>query len=203
VPFGAPTIPGWRQPTCHPQLTGAQKVLCLRGQITHGHLPEASDFGGCDDGDTACQALTKKVGPVVDSIGVGNFTYGVADLGVVGQTGIPRVMVNKPVTFYNADTSADIWHTITRCAAPCDGPTGLDYPLADGEAGPMDFESMDIGWGVFFTPAKGQVGGDTGKSYDQTLRDGAYWTYTPTKTGVYTFFCRIHPFMRGVIKVVK
>ncbi|MFN2544256.1 MAG: hypothetical protein ABR600_06765 [Actinomycetota bacterium] len=202
VPFGAPLVPGWRQPTCRPQLTGPNKVLCLRGQITHGHLFEASDFGGCDDQDASCDALTKKVGPMVDNISVGNFTYGVADLGVVGQTGIPRVMVNKPVTFWNADTSGDIWHTITRCAAPCDGRTGLDYPLADGGTGPMDFESMDLGYGVFFSPAKGQIGSDN-KPPDQTLSDGASWTFTPTQTGTYTFFCRIHPFMRGVVKVVK
>src|SRR5205814_511696 len=119
---------------------GAHKVLCLRGMITHGHLPEASNFGGCDSPGTACASLPKKVGPLVSNITMSNFTYGVADLGVVGAMGIPRVTVNKPVTFFNADSAADIWHTVTGCAAPCDGLTGLDYPLANGPPGPGEFD---------------------------------------------------------------
>ena len=138
----------------------------------------------------------------MSQITISNFTYGVADLGVVNQMGIPKVKLHEPLTFYNADSAADIYHSVTACKAPCDGVTGLDYPLANAGPGPMNFDSMDIGWGLFFTPAKGQFGSQN-KTWDQAVRDGAYWTFKPTKTGVYTFFCRIHPFMRGVIKVVK
>jgi plastocyanin len=202
VPSNAVPVPGWAfQPSCHASLTGSNKVLCLRGQITHGHLPEASNFGGCNT-PQSCVPLTKKVGSLVSRITIQNFTYGVADLGVVGQMGIPAVKVDKPVTFYNADSAADIYHTVTACKAPCDGITGLDYPLANQGPGPMNFDSMNIGYGLFFTPAKGQFGSNN-KSFEQNLRDGVYWTFTPSQTGTYTFFCRIHPFMRGVIKVVK
>ena len=99
-----------------------------------------------------------------------------------------------------------IWHTVTRCKEPCTGATGLDYPLADGARGStpdtMDFDSGEIGYGVFFSPASGQLG----ETQDRTRRqvaDGAYWDFTPTRTGTYTFFCRIHHAMRGAIKVVK
>ena len=61
---------------------------------------------------------------------------------------------------------------------------------------------MELGWGVFFSPAKGQIGSGN-KSLGDAVQDGVYWTFTPSKTGTYTFFCRVHPFMRGVIKVVK
>jgi plastocyanin len=127
-------------------------------------------------------------------------------MGVVGANGIPRVKVNEPVTFWNLDSGANIWHTVTRCKEPCNGDTGLDYPLADGGIGSptdfMDFDSTEIGYGVFFSPASGQLG-DEDKSTEEALQDGLFWQFTPTRTGTYTFFCRIHHGMRGVIEVVK
>src|SRR5205814_8594625 len=112
--------------------------------------------------------------------------------------GVPQVKESQPLTFWNADTSADIWHTVTRCAAPCTGPTGLNYPVADGGKGRMNFDSSEIGYGLLFTPAKAQIGWPPEQS---SVWNGASWTLTPTKPGVYTFFCRIHPSMRGVIQI--
>jgi plastocyanin len=203
VPTTAVAVPGWRKPTCTPDLDGPHKTLCLRGQITHGHLPEAEDFGGCL---THCQPLTKTEGPMVTDIAIAGFTYGQADLGMIDLNGIPRVKLGEPVTFWNLDTTGNVWHTVTRCATPCNGQTGLDYPIADGGVGSpkdvMDFDSTEIGYGVFFSPASGQLG-DEDKSTEEALRDGMYWTFTPKETGVYTFFCRIHHGMRGAIEVVK
>ena len=204
VPTTATEIEGWRERTCKPDLTGPQKTLCLRGQVTHGHLPESDNFGGC--GSEKCPPLPKKNGPLVTDISMQGFTYGLADMGVIGTNGIPRVKVNEPVTFWNAESPINIWHTVTRCAEPCTGETGLDYPLADGGNGNpndvMDFDSTEIGYGLFFSPASGQVGDDD-KPMEEAIRDGLYWEFTPNRTGVYTFFCRIHHGMRGAIKVVK
>jgi plastocyanin len=203
VPTTAVPTPGWLKPDCKPDLEGPQKTLCLRGQVTHGHLPEADDFGGCRG---PCDPLPKVEGPLVTDIAMAGFTYGQADFGVVGTNGIPRVKVNEPVTFWNLDSGANIWHTVTRCKEPCSGDTGLDYPLADGGIGSptdfMDFDSTEIGYGVFFSPASGQLG-DEDKSTEEALQDGLFWEFTPTRTGTYTFFCRIHHGMRGVIEVVK
>ncbi|MGH2729226.1 MAG: cupredoxin domain-containing protein, partial [Actinomycetota bacterium] len=204
VPTTATEVPGYRKATCNPDLTGPRKTLCLRGQITHGHLPEASHFGGCHHG--GCPGLPKADGPMVTDIFMPSFTYGVADQSVIQQNGIPRVKLDEPVRFWNTDTAANIWHTVTRCAEPCTGATGLDYPIADGGTGSptdkMDFDSTEIGYGVFFSPASGQIGSEN-KSMDETIRDGAYWEFTPTRTGTYSFFCRIHPSMRGAIRVVE
>jgi plastocyanin len=204
VPVTATNVPGWRKATCKPDLIGPKKTLCLRGQVTHGHLPEADHFGGCRFGK--CPPLPKVNGPMVTDITMQGFTYGVADMGVIGANGIPRVKVNEPVTFWNAESPINIWHTVTRCAEPCTGETGLDYPLADGGNGKpndvMDFDSTEIGYGLFFSPASGQVG-DEDKATDEAVRDGLFWEFTPKRTGVYTFFCRIHHGMRGAIKVVK
>ena len=205
VPTTAIKTPGWRKLTCKPDLVGPHKTLCLRGQVTHGHLPEADHFGGCRFGK--CPGLPEEDGPMVTDITMQGFTYGLADMGVVGSNGIPRVKVNEPVTFWNAESPGSIWHTVTRCKSPCTGPTGLDYPLADGGNGSpkdlMDFDSTEIGYGVFFSPASGQLGDEEDKPTEEALRDGIYWEFTPNRTGTYTFFCRIHHGMRGVIKVVK
>ena len=205
VPTTALETPGWREATCTPDLTGPKKTLCLRGQVTHGHLPEADHFGGCKFGK--CPPLPKEEGPLVTDITMQGFTYGLADMGIIGANGIPRVRVNEPVTFWNAESPASIWHTVTRCKEPCTGETGLDYPLADGGNGNpndvMDFDSAEIGYGVFFSPASGQLGDHEDKPTDEAIRDGMYWEFTPERTGVYTFFCRIHHGMRGAIKVVK
>ena len=203
VPTTATATPGYRKPSCKPDLVGPQKTLCLRGQVTHGHLAEADTFGGCPFG--RCEELPNKKGPVVSDLYMHGFTYGLADMGLIGANGIPRVKVNEPFKFWNLDTAWNVWHTVTRCAAPCTGRTGLDYPIADGGIGSpkdfMDFDSTEIGYGVFFSPASGQFGSD--KSTEETIRDGAYWEFKPTKTGVYTFFCRIHHGMRGAFRVVK
>ena len=204
VPTNAAATPGWLKPTCKPDLHGPKKTLCLRGQVTHGHVPESSNFGGCSEG--GCPPLPKGVGPIVTDIPMPFFTYGPADMGVIGQTGIPRVQVGEPVRFWNTDTFLNIWHTVTRCKEPCTGPTGLDYPMADGGTGSpkdtMDFDSTEMGYGLFFSPASGQLGDDD-KSTEEALQDGLYWDFVPSRTGKYTFFCRIHPQMRGAIKVVK
>ena len=204
VPTTATTTPGYRPATCKPDLIGPQKTLCLRGQVTHGHMEEADNFGGCRFGE--CAPLPKGNGPLVTDLYMGGFTYGLADMGVIEANGIPRVKVDEPFRFWNLDTFGNIWHTVTRCAAPCTGATGLDYPIADGGIGSpkdvMDFDSTEIGYGVFFSPASGQIGSEN-KSTEETVRDGMYWEFAPTEPGVYTFFCRIHHAMRGAFKVVK
>jgi hypothetical protein len=176
VPTNVTNVPGWRKPTCTPDLTGPQKTLCLRGQVTHGHLPEADHFGGCHG---KCTPLPKAEGPMVTDITMQGFTYGMADFGVIEANGIPRVKVGEKVTFWNAESPVNIWHTVTRCEEPCSGETGLDYPLADGGNGStndhMDFDSTEIGYGVFFSPASGQLGDEEDKSTEEALRDGAYW----------------------------
>jgi plastocyanin len=88
------------------------------------------------------------------------------------------------LTFVNQDSDEEIWHTITACKAPCNKTTGIAYPLADG---PVDFDSGELGIdNRGFTAAAQRVRWSTPKSL---------------KPGLYTYFCRVHPFMRGAFKV--
>jgi hypothetical protein len=204
-PTTATPTPNRLIPTCAPNRDPAAGPLrlCLRGQVTHDHLREAGVFGGCGDGQ--CPGLTRKQGPVVDNLVSLGFRYGAADIGMIDQTGIPRLRKGQKTTFWNVDTVADVWHTFTRCKEPCTGATGLDYLLADASTGPddlMDFDSTELGYGLFFSPASGQIGGSN-KSTDEAIKDGLFWEFTPTQTGVYSLYCRIHPFMRGAFEVVE
>ena len=102
--------------------------------------------------------------------------------GLSGRLGPPAVQRGKALRFVNTDFfAADIRHTVTSCAAPCDGIYWANYPLPDGV-----FDSGFLGW----EPTTG--GG------------GPVWTLdtTPLPLGRQTYFCRIHPWMRGAFDIV-
>jgi plastocyanin len=92
----------------------------------------------------------------------------------------------QSLTFRNADAARTIFHTVTACRAPCNRTTGIAYPLADG---PVDFDSGELGFGpTGFTAAANR---DT-------------WSTPPDLgPGTYTYFCRVHPFMRGSFRVKR
>jgi plastocyanin len=92
------------------------------------------------------------------------------------------VSQGQSLTFVNQDNPQRIYHSLTSCKAPCNKSTGIAYPIADG---PVQFESGTLGTDPPITTA----GANT-------------WT-TPKnlKPGTYTYFCRIHPFMRGAFRV--
>jgi hypothetical protein len=184
---------------------------CACAAVTHGQLPESGNFSGgsrgCEENPGLCPELPDVDGEVTDEIVSVGFTYGNADLGAIGTLGIPLLKKGEPARFWNFDTAARIWHTFTRCKEPCSGPTDMAYPIADGGTGSpddhMDFDSAEIGYGTPWEPANGQIPNSSGKSYDQVVRDGLFWEFTPTEEGVYTFYCRIHHNMRGAFKVVE
>jgi hypothetical protein len=202
VPIGALTPPGMPAGTCTPSATR----LCLGGMVTHGHVREAERYGGCPAG--ACGVVDDKAGAVTETLVASGFTYTTADLGVAGTLGIPRLRAGVPAHFYNADSGADIWHTFTLCtkgtAVACNGSTGLSYPIASGGNGSAtdvsDFDSTEVGIGTFYSSARGQIGG--AGPQNQIVQEGTQWVYTPTVPGVYQFFCRVHPSMRGVFEVI-
>ncbi len=85
------------------------------------------------------------------------------------------------LTFRNVDNGRKIYHSLTSCKAPCNRSTGIAYPIADGT---VQFESNTLGSAV--PPATGALEWKTPAELDP---------------GTYTYFCRIHPFMRGAFRV--
>lgn len=157
-----------------------------RGVVTHGHLAENDNHGGQGE-----RPLPAKTGRVASDVTIAGFQYLPGDLSRVDDEGIPLVRRNNTLTFRNADAGASVWHTITTCRAPCTGRTGISYPLADAST-PLD--SLELGYGY---PANMQP---TAQTY--------LWRLKPADAGLssgetYTYFCRVHPFMRGAFKVVE
>jgi plastocyanin len=154
------------------------------GPTTHGPLPENRNHGGEATGAPDPTKLAD--GQTLGSrVGVQGFVYLPGDLGLPGQFGLPPVVKpGQSLTFDNEDASAQIFHTITACRAPCNRATGISYPLADG---PVSFDSGQLGYGPpGFTAAANR--------YE--------WTTPPNlKAGTYTYFCRVHPYMRGAFRV--
>ncbi len=157
--------------------------VSARGAITHGHLPENDNHGGGRIGLPDPRRLL--AGPPRGTVAIRDFVYGRGDLSGAGIAGRPpTVPVGRSITYKNLDSDETIWHTITACKEPCNKSTGVAYPLADGR---VQFDSGQLGFGPRFASPVAQ-------------RD-TWQTPKNLKPGTYTFFCRVHPFMRGAFKV--
>lgn len=157
----------------------------LPGRVTHGHLAENDNHGGGRTGlpDARAMLSGRAVG---GSIAVADFLSARGDLNRLGKS-LPTIKRGGTLTFVNKDaTDSNIMHSITSCKAPCNRSTGIAYPLADG---PVDFDSGNLGFGP--------RGLTAAKNTDR-------WTVPKNlPIGTYTYFCRIHPFMRGGFRVVR
>lgn len=199
------TLPGADLPLCHADET----TICVRGQGTHARAPTSGDHWSCELNGCPNIARAAQSGRVMTDIQIGAFTFGPADLAVIGRLGIPVVPLGQTVRFWNADTADYMWHTITRCTNPCSGTTSASYPIADGAyddlidpATGLDPDGRSVDDLIAFRGPdamdfdSGQIGIGTGAN------NKLDWEFTPTRTGTFTFFCRIHPSMRGAIRVV-
>jgi plastocyanin len=166
-------------PFAHPE------KVDVRGQITHGHLPENRNHGGRQ---WVLPDATKLAdGPVTDggTVNINGFVYGQGDMTGRGALANPPVVSQgQSLTYFNEDAPKRIEHTITACRAPCNKTTGIAYPLADAK---VQFDSGQLGFGPPGRTAAAQ-------------RDT--WS-TPSNLGpgTYTYFCRVHPYMRGSFRV--
>jgi hypothetical protein len=167
-----------------------------QGHVTHGHLAENNHHGGTPwltvNPNTLPNCHTKLVN-------IEGFVYTPGDLEAPGKERCaPTIKEGQSLTFKNDDASplspgipgiapsgayiASIFHTITACQNPCGLDTGISYPLANGKGG---YDSGQLGIG---TPASGKLTWSTPKNL---------------APGTYTFYCRIHPFMRGVFRIIR
>ena len=159
--------------------------VSARGDITHGHLPENDNHGG---GQAVLPDPRRLLaGLPTGTVKIRDFVYGRGDLSGAGRVGRPpTVRRGRSLKFKNVDDGGSIWHTITACKAPCNRNTGIAYPLADGR---VQFDSGQLGFDDRFATAVANR--DTWK------------TPKNLKPGTYTYFCRVHPFMRGAFRVKK
>jgi plastocyanin len=155
------------------------------GRITHGPLRENRNHGGAFSGLADPRRLLAAPVPRGRRVTIDDFVYSHGDL---LRTGVrrrpPTVRRGRSLKFVNRDARRGILHSVTSCRAPCNRTTGIAYPLADG---PVRFDSGNLGFG----PA-----GMTAAAQRATWK-----TPKRLRAGTYTYFCRVHPFMRGSFRV--
>ena len=159
-----------------------KRRVSFPGPVNHGHLPENDNHGGKPTGiPDARQLPDGAVNP--GNVDIVDFKYQLGDLSLGAPGGLPPVIgPGQSLTFRSGvDNAKAIYHSITSCKAPCNRSTGIAYPIADGD---VQFESGTLGTAV--PPATGALEWKTPAGLDP---------------GTYTYFCRIHPFMRGAFRV--
>lgn len=197
TPSGKPTAPGVdpfqasrdTSTTCHSG-PAINRKLCVRGWVTHGHYPETANHGG------PLGNWQAKTGPSVNQVAIADFEYTPGDLSQQGTVGLPQVKLGSDLTFVNLE-GAGIYHTITTCRFPCLGAVGSAFPIPNGQTstGRSDeFDSAELGIGA---PYIGPTSQKLTWTLPVTSKDG----FKPGE--VVTYFCRIHPFMRGAFQIVK
>ena len=156
------------------------------GRVTHGPLAENRNHGGSFAG-LPDPRRTLAVAPPRGGVSIRDFSYRGGDLAATGRRGRPpAIRAGRALRFVNRDAKAGIMHSITSCRAPCNRSTGIAYPLADGK---VRFDSGNLGYGApGFSAATNRVTWKTPRSL---------------KPGTYTYFCRVHPFMRGAFRVKR
>jgi plastocyanin len=177
-----------------------QAMYDAGGILTHGRLQENIDAEANVDLGLADPRKLKSSGKVTNSgIDIDGFKYQLGGYSAFDNFPSslmrpPLVKQNKPILFNNLEATfgqpdnQQVWHSITSCKAPCNRGSGIGYPLANG---PVKFDSGQLGYGTLTN-----VGVTTGTN--QYLTPGL-----PKAGKTYTYFCRIHPFMRGSVRVKK
>jgi hypothetical protein len=169
---------------------GINGKICENGIVTHGHYPENGNHGGPNG------KLESKPGPATNQVAIADFQYLPGDLSQQSSFGMPQVKLGTNLEFLNTE-GGGIYHTITTCAFPCLGATGASFPLPDGSTNTgrqIDFDSSELGIGP------PEIGA-TSQKLDWALPVDEKNGFAAGE--VVTYFCRIHPFMRGAFEVTK
>ena len=179
------------------------------GALTHRRLPENEDTHAREDlGLADPRKLPTSGAAPLGGVDIDGFFFEAGGFSAV--SGFPAREMRPPVvrpgetlTFVNNDAlpgqpeGEQAWHTITACRAPCTGGPGIGYPLANG---PVQFDSGQLGFGGYLN-SNVTTGSNT-------------WTTPPLRKlkaqtkgkrikrgSTYTYFCRLHPYMRGSFRV--
>ena len=156
--------------------------------LTHGHLRENDNHGGAAS-NLPDPLQLPGIPSATGKVDIKSYTY-LGDLNGGFVHDPPTITPGQSLSFKNfdADPSKNAFHTITSCKAPCNGTTGIAYPVANG---PVSFDSGQLG----FNGNQGSLAGAPALDRD------SWSTPADLNPGTYTYFCRIHPFMRGSFRV--
>jgi hypothetical protein len=126
-------------------------------------------------------------GVVTDTIHIAGFQYMPGGTGLPGALGAPAIVSkSKGFRIVNEDVFGNIRHTLTTCPWPCTGSYVSNYPIQDGLIDTNKLGNIDPIEGSPVSPVYQLPAGDLAK-----LQVGQH----------YSFYCRIHPTMRGAFEV--
>jgi plastocyanin len=172
-------------------IAGRYRAGAAEGMLNHLWVGDPDAHCGVGSGQyAACEFQPNRPDPQwsterIDTnvVHVGAFVYAPGDLS--SSLPLPRVRKGTRLTFVNEDVAINVRHTITSCKVPCNGQYVANYPLPDGF-----FDSGKLG---NLDPIDGGLtGADT----------VPVWTSPANLApGLYSYYCRIHPWMRGAFEV--
>ena len=188
-----------------------RKLYKAGGILTHGRLPEnidthaRDDLGLPDPRDLAAASPVPDTGIEIDGFGYDPGGYAASKFVPDDRLRPPTIGVGESATFTNFDAPpgmpqvSQAWHSITSCKPPCNKDSGIGYPLANG---PVKFDSGQLGYSSD-TPGTpcGAGAGILCLNGNVVTDSHVYETPEFEEPGTYTYFCRIHPYMRGSIRV--
>jgi plastocyanin len=175
---------------CAPYLVGPTahqkpKVDVTAGVPTRawGHA-HTDRICGVKYGEGPCVRPEKPYEPGMstDTVTITDFVYRPGDMSLDGKAGQPvQVPQGTSLRFINTDQLLNIRHSVTTCKWPCNGPYTANYPHGDGI-----WDSRTLGYDII-------SGGSTNPI-----------AHTPPDlpVGKYSYYCRIHPWMRGAFEIV-
>lgn len=134
---------------------------------------------------TVCDDLSEDEplpGLHANQVTIAGFDFLPGNRGLSGEpAGPPVVARGERLAFVNADWAEGlVRHTVTSCRSPCNGPYRANYPFGDGT-----FHSGALG----ATPLDTYINVQTVPRWELDTQ--------PLEPGRYTYYCRLHPWMRG------
>ena len=131
---------------------------------------------------------TNGTGMETDTIHIAGFAYLPGNHGFPDGLGTPpRVTQGTVLRVINEDAALNVRHTLTTCAWPCTGTYVANYPVPDGALDTDKLGNID--------PIDGGLSGP--ESLPVIDLDTSHMD-----PGFYSYYCRIHPFMRGALEIV-
>ena len=181
----ATTPPG----SCSPYLLNNRAAADSTVTTSVPNRPWDTELSWCGTGSRYSATCDVPLAPTgtgtqTDSVHIAGFIYLPGDRTLTGPLAGPAIFkLGHTITFYNEDQAlGSVRHTFTTCAWPCNGQDYANYPLPDGV---WDSNTLGRDW----------VDGGT-ENPTATLDT------TTLGVGTYSYFCRIHPWMRGVFEIV-
>jgi plastocyanin len=183
------------------------------GRENHGHcgLPENHPDTE-EDESRPCEDPNMPVPPAgsgeeAPAVHIVNFLYLPGDHSVSGDLGLPvRVTQGDPLLFINEDMAIGVRHTVTSCKMPCNGHYVANYPQPDGyfDSGKMgNYDYID--GGLLSTDGEQELLGVEYEGPGVPAETFPHWELDTEdlEPGMYSYYCRIHPWMRGWMEVTE